>query len=95
MKTIEAKPAKKAATKAAPKAAKKIEKIVEPKVAAKPAKTPAAKPVEVTPAPRPSLPTRDQIAQLARTYWAARGYTDGQAEQDWLRAERDLLQKAS
>jgi hypothetical protein len=41
------------------------------------------------------MPSRDQIEQLARSYWAARGYQDGSAEQDWLRAEQELLKKAS
>ena len=40
-------------------------------------------------------PTRAQIEQLAKSYWAARGYKDGYAEQDWLLAEQVLLQKAS
>jgi hypothetical protein len=37
----------------------------------------------------------EQIEQLARQYWAERGWQDGYAEQDWLRAERELRQKAS
>ena len=42
-----------------------------------------------------ALPARAEIEQLARQYWAQRGYTDGYAEQDWLRAEQELLQMAS
>lgn len=49
----------------------------------------AAKPVKLL------SPSREQIEQLARKYWAERGYQDGYAEQDWLRAEHDLQQKAS
>jgi hypothetical protein len=45
--------------------------------------------------PNHVMPSHDQIADLARTYWAERGYQDGFAEQDWLRAERELLQIAS
>jgi hypothetical protein len=30
------------------------------------------------------------VAALARKYWAERGYYDGHAEHDWLRAEREL-----
>jgi hypothetical protein len=41
------------------------------------------------------MPSRAEIEQLARQYWAQRGYTDGYAEQDWLRAEQELLQMAS
>ena len=37
-------------------------------------------------------PTHDQIAALAQRFWAERGYTDGHAELDWLRAERELMQ---
>ncbi len=42
-----------------------------------------------------SGPTHEQIAELARKYWAQRGYTDGHQEEDWLRAERELGAKAS
>ena len=35
-------------------------------------------------------PTRDQIAALAHKFWAERGHQHGYAEQDWLRAEREL-----
>ena len=41
------------------------------------------------------MPSREEIEQLARAYWAQRGYQDGYAEQDWLRAEQELLQMAS
>jgi hypothetical protein len=39
-------------------------------------------------------PTREEIEQLAKRFWADRGYEDGHAEQDWLKAERELLQMA-
>jgi hypothetical protein len=32
-----------------------------------------------------------QIAELAHSYWVARGCAHGSAEADWLRAERELL----
>jgi hypothetical protein len=41
------------------------------------------------------MPSRAEIEVLAQKYWAQRGYTDGYAEQDWLRAEHELLQMAS
>jgi hypothetical protein len=41
------------------------------------------------------MPTHAEIAQLARRYWEERGAQDGQAEQDWLRAEQELRQMAS
>ncbi len=31
-----------------------------------------------------------QIAELAHSYWVARGHHHGSAEEDWLRAEREL-----
>jgi Protein of unknown function (DUF2934) len=40
-------------------------------------------------------PSHHEIALLALQYWAERGHHDGQAEQDWLRAERDLMKMAS
>ena len=40
-------------------------------------------------------PSHAEIAQLAERYWAERGWQDGYAEQDWLRAERELLGVAS
>jgi len=42
-----------------------------------------------------TTPTHEEIARLAQQYWAERGHQDGQAEQDWLRAERELMQMAS
>ena len=35
-------------------------------------------------------PTFDEIAQLAYSYWEARGYQGGSPEEDWLRAEQQL-----
>jgi hypothetical protein len=35
-------------------------------------------------------PTFDAIAQLAYSYWEARGYQGGSSEEDWLRAEYEL-----
>jgi hypothetical protein len=40
-------------------------------------------------------PSHEEIEKLARAYWAERGYQDGYAEQDWLRAEQELLKMAS
>jgi len=45
--------------------------------------------------PAPRIPSHEEIAHLARQYWAERGHTDGHAEQDWLRAERELMKQAS
>jgi hypothetical protein len=64
------------------------------KVAAKPRKA-ATKKENATQASRPAMPPREEIERLAKSYWAQRGYVDGFAEQDWLRAEQELLQMAS
>lgn len=37
-----------------------------------------------------SSPEHHEIAQLAYSFWAERGYEHGFAEEDWLRAEREL-----
>jgi hypothetical protein len=38
--------------------------------------------------------TQDDIAQLAFSYFERRGYQGGSPEEDWLRAEEELLQMA-
>ena len=45
--------------------------------------------------PAPRVPSHEEIAALARQYWAERGHAEGHAEQDWLRAERELMKQAS
>lgn len=61
------------------------------------AETVTAAPVKQTVAEKvtATTPTHEEIARLAQQFWAERGYHDGQAEQDWLRAERELMQMAS
>jgi hypothetical protein len=39
-------------------------------------------------------PSRDEIAALAYSYWVQRGYANGCPEQDWLRAETELRERA-
>ena len=76
--------------------------VKKPKAPAKPRKA-AAAPAEKTKitaktkatAAAVAMPTHEEIAVLAAQYWAARGWQDGAAEQDWLRAEQELLAKAS
>ena len=70
------------AVKAAPKAAAKTKAKAAPKSEA----------VDIAASRTPSY---EEIAQLAERYWAERGWQDGYAEQDWLRAERELLGMAS
>jgi hypothetical protein len=38
-----------------------------------------------------SSPSRDEIARLAYAFWEARGFAIGSPEEDWLRAERELM----
>jgi len=68
--------------------------VKKAKAAAKPRKT-ATKKETVAPATAPTRPSREQIEKLAQLYWAQRGYQDGYAEQDWLKAEQELLKMAS
>lgn len=71
---------------------KKMKAPAKPKAAATTKKASQKKTVaEQVQAFRPSY---EEIAQLARQYWAERGWQDGQAEHDWLRAEQELM-KAS
>jgi hypothetical protein len=42
----------------------------------------------------PKLITQEAIAQLAYSYWEARGRQGGSPEQDWLRAEEELSKLA-
>jgi Protein of unknown function (DUF2934) len=70
------------AVKAAPKAAAKTTTKATPKTKA----------VDVAAS---RTPTYEEIARLAERYWAERGWQDGYAEQDWLRAEQELLGVAS
>jgi Protein of unknown function (DUF2934) len=65
-----------------------------------------ATPIETAPAeirqaetgaePQPEIarplasPSQDEIARLAYSYWADRGYQGGSSEEDWLRAEQQL-----
>jgi hypothetical protein len=65
-----------------------------PKVAAK-TKVKAALKTKAVDIAASRTPTYAEIAQLAERYWAERGWQDGYAEQDWLRAEQELLGVAS
>jgi hypothetical protein len=48
--------------------------------------TPVAQPVVAI--------SHDAVAQLAYSYWEARGRQDGSSEQDWFRAESELFKLA-
>jgi hypothetical protein len=45
--------------------------------------------------PDEALSSQEKIAALAYSYWEARGYQGGSPEEDWLRAERELLEQQS
>ncbi|MGC1462482.1 MAG: DUF2934 domain-containing protein [Terracidiphilus sp.] len=70
------------------------ETVKKAKAPAKPRKT-AAKKEKVAQTARPAMPPREEVEKLARAYWEQRGYQEGFAEQDWLRAEQELLKMAS
>jgi hypothetical protein len=65
------------------------------KTSAKPRKTTTKTATKNEKVVKVSKPTREEIERLAKSYWAERGYQDGYAEQDWLRAETELLKEAS
>jgi hypothetical protein len=71
------------------KAKAPAKKAAAPKAAAARAAAPKAAKAKALPAL--AVPTREDIARLAEQYWIERGWQDGYAEQDWLRAERELM----
>jgi hypothetical protein len=72
---------------------KKAKAPAKPRAAAGTAKKAAAK--SITTNTTPQVPSHQEIARLAQQYWAERGHHDGHAEQDWLRAEQELMKRAS
>ena len=40
-------------------------------------------------------PSMAEIAERAYAYWESRGFEGGSAQDDWFRAERELLEKQS
>jgi hypothetical protein len=38
-------------------------------------------------------PSHEEIARLAYAYWEARGRRHGSPQEDWFRAERELLRR--
>ncbi len=76
--------------------AENIKKTRTPSVSRKssPTKTaPRKKSASATASGMGSSP--DQIAQLAHRFWAERGHQHGHHEEDWYRAEQEILSKAS
>ncbi len=75
-----------------------VAKVEAPKkakaAAAKPRKT-ATKKESVVSISQPKVVSREKIEQVAYQFWAQRGYQHGYALEDWIRAERELLERAS
>jgi len=46
----------------------------------------------VATSPSSSPVDAEAIARLAYSYWEARGYAPGSPEEDWFRAEQELMQ---
>jgi hypothetical protein len=63
----------------------------KPKTAAKRKTGPKAGPRLM----KPAIVPHEEIEKLAHRFWAERGYSHGQAEVDWLRAEQELRGRAS
>ena len=74
---------------------KKAKAPAKPRATAGTAKKTTAKKKTVAERVTATTPSHEEIARLAEQYWAERGRQDGLAEQDWLRAERELMQMAS
>jgi hypothetical protein len=70
------------------------EKAKVTKATAKPRK-PATTKKKAASATIVATPSREEVERLAKSYWEQRGCQDGYAEQDWLRAEQELLKIAS
>jgi len=84
----------KAKAPAKPRAAKSTSKETSAAAATSKATTAKAATKKTSEKAAPRVPTHDEIAKLAYRYWAERGHHHGHAEQDWLRAERELTHKA-
>ena len=74
---------------------KKAKAPAKPRASAVTDKKTTAKKQTVAEKVTATTPSHEEIARLAQRYWAERGWQEGQAEQDWLRAEQELRQMAS
>jgi Protein of unknown function (DUF2934) len=74
---------------------KKAKAPAKPRATAGTAKKATAKKQTVAEQVTAMTPSHEEIARLAQQYWAERGWQEGQAEQDWLRAEQELRKMAS
>ena len=62
--------------------------------AAKPRKT-ATKKESAVAISQPRVVSREMIEQVAYQFWAQSGYQHGHALEDWIKAEQELLGRAS
>lgn len=76
-----------------PAARKKAAPVVIDANGAKPERATGPKKTSAAASAKPI--SREEIARLAHRYWAERGHQHGHHVEDWLRAERELLGKAS
>jgi hypothetical protein len=73
----------------------KVKELKKAKAAsAKPPKT-AAKKESVVAISQPNVVSREMIEKVAYQIWVQRGYQHGYALEDWIAAERVLLERAS
>jgi hypothetical protein len=70
---------------------KKAKTPVKPRTIAASAGMSAAKKATVGKPRTVKTPSREEIALLAYQYWTKRGRQNGQHEQDWYRAEQELM----
>ena len=77
--------------KTAAKTAKPAAKTTKPAATAKPVAKLSSHAVMT--AKTKTSPSHEEIAVLARQYWADGGHRHGHHEQDWLRAEQKLTGK--
>jgi hypothetical protein len=63
-----------------------------PKMAVSPSTGETDQPADSVPtAAESAVPAHEEVAQLAYHYWEARGRPLGSPEEDWFRAEQDVL----
>jgi hypothetical protein len=74
---------------------KKAKAPAKPRAVSATAKSAKAKKGTVSEQVAAITPSHHEIARLAQQYWAQRGWQHGQHEQDWLRAEQELMKLAS
>jgi hypothetical protein len=73
----------------------KVEMPKKPQAtAAQPTKT-ATKKENVVSMSQPKVVSREMIEQVAYQIWVQRGYQQGYALEDWITAEKELLERAS